>query len=484
MVGAIENPKIRRITSYGGDVSSENGDRLSSLPDPIIHHIFSYLETIDIIRASAVSRKWRYLWLSMPYLNLDINTVWSDPLDKWPFRTIVDKFKEFVNWVLMSRDGSIDITKFHLFGYNYPDDSTLYRWINIVARRNVQELFLNIISYSPFELPRYLMTCESLVSLKLCFDSPCILKLPASAGFSKLKSLDLLRAEFSDYSLLQSFLLNSPLLEDLVMEACIFRDFEMLDISSSSLKNLIIHNAGVLDDMEDEHSGDGLHNCELMVACPNLVSFSLLGPSAPDYFFEDLNSLHHVYIHLESKSEIPDYEECTYEICKILEGICITEVLKLSLGSLEFLDAFATSEFFSISFDNLKSLTILVGMDERHLQSLITLLNRSPNLEALTIYFEWCDDDDWEIPEKDIPCLTYNLKTVELFEVEGNDNELELMRFLLKNGQVLQKMKINWVTGHNDPGEIIPKLKKFPRSSTAVVLTFLEPRSDVQFHHL
>lgn len=329
------NPKVPKLTTSGGKDGTENGDRFSSLPDPIIHHIFSYLETIDIIRASAVSRKWRYFWLSMPYLNLDINTVWSDPLNKWSFRTIVDKFREYVNWVLMSRDGSIDITKFRLFCYNYADDNTVYRWINIVARRNVQELDLNIISYSAFELPTYLISCDSLMTFKLCFDSSCVLKLPNSGGFSRLKSLDFLRAEFLDYKLLQNFILSSPHLEDLVMEACIFRDFDMLDISSSSLKNLTIHNGGVLEDSHDEHSGDGLHNCELMVACPNLVSFNFIGPSALDYFFEDLSSLHNVYIHLESRSEIPDYEECTYELCKIFDGIYNTEVLKLSVGSLE-----------------------------------------------------------------------------------------------------------------------------------------------------
>ncbi|KAJ0052799.1 hypothetical protein Pint_00079 [Pistacia integerrima] len=485
------NPKIPRMMGDG----NEAGDRFSSLPDPIIHQILSSLETVDVMRLSAVSRKWRYLWISMPYLNLDINTVWSDPLSKWSIHTIIDKFKDFVNWILLTQDRSIDIKRFRLFCHNFSDDTTLYRWLNVVARRNVQELELNIISHTPFELPRCLVNCASLVSLRLYFDSSCVLKLP-TCGLSRLKSLDLLRVEFNDFSLLENFISNSPFLEDLIMEACVFREFEILEVSSASLKNLCVHNGGI-------HDCDGLHNIELQLSCPNLTSFSFIGPSAPDYSFEELHSLKNVFIHLESKSEIPNYQECSYEMCKILEGVCNTEVLKLSVGNLPFLDGLSVPKSFTGAFLNLKSLTILVGMDERHMQALITLLICSPNLEALKIYFEWCgkspvlpkvqymvglhllcDVDVWEIMDKDISCLTYYLKIVELFEVEGNQNELELLRFLLNKGHVLQKMSINWVRGINDPGEIIPKIMRFPRSSSDVELTFFEPKSDVYFYDL
>ncbi|GAY65324.1 hypothetical protein CUMW_240230, partial [Citrus unshiu] len=78
------------------------GDRLSNLPEPIVHHIFSFLETIDVARVSAVSRKWRYLWLSIPYLNFNIQNIWSNPLERWSLQTTNEKFKDFVNWVLFS----------------------------------------------------------------------------------------------------------------------------------------------------------------------------------------------------------------------------------------------------------------------------------------------------------------------------------------------------------------------------------------------
>ncbi|KAJ4727287.1 F-box family protein [Melia azedarach] len=236
-------PKISRLTGGGDCEDIEDGDRFSNLPDPIIHHIFSFLETIDITRLSAVSRKWRYLWISMPHLNLDINTVWSRPLTRWPLNTIIDKFKDFVNWVFVSQDGSINLKKCRLFSYHHANDNSVYRWINVVARRNVQELDMSLVSYTPFDLPHCLVTCKSLMSLKLCFSTPCVLKLPASGGFSRLKSLDLLRVELSDYNLLRDFVANSPFLENLFMDACVFREFEMLEIVSANLKNLTLHNS-------------------------------------------------------------------------------------------------------------------------------------------------------------------------------------------------------------------------------------------------
>ncbi|KAI9186072.1 hypothetical protein LWI28_013488 [Acer negundo] len=121
-----DSPKILR-TSSGGD-DDDDGDRLSSLPEPIIHYIFSFLKTIDVFRASAVSRKWRYLCVSIPYLNFDIHTIWSKPQERWPLYEINGRFKDFVNWVLMFQKSSIDIQKLRLRCLSFSDDDhTLQR---------------------------------------------------------------------------------------------------------------------------------------------------------------------------------------------------------------------------------------------------------------------------------------------------------------------------------------------------------------------
>lgn len=62
----------------------------------------------------------------------------------------------------------------------------------------------------------------------------------------------------------------------------------VLKICSTHLKKLTTDNdnADLAEDRGDEL--DGLHNCELSIACPNLVSLKLLGPSASDYYLEEV----------------------------------------------------------------------------------------------------------------------------------------------------------------------------------------------------
>ncbi|KAL7610629.1 hypothetical protein Lser_V15G12154 [Lactuca serriola] len=46
-------------------------DRLSSLPDDLIHKIISFISIKDAIATSVLSSKWRSIWTSMPYLNFE-----------------------------------------------------------------------------------------------------------------------------------------------------------------------------------------------------------------------------------------------------------------------------------------------------------------------------------------------------------------------------------------------------------------------------
>ncbi|KAL9441538.1 hypothetical protein AB3S75_020103 [Citrus x aurantiifolia] len=319
MVDAFKSTKIPRLR-FG----SEDVDRLSNLPEPIIHHIFSFLGTIDVVRASAVSRKWRYFWLSIPYLNFNIHNIWSNPQEKWSLEKINEKFKDFVNWVLLSQNGSINIHRFLLSCFNCVDDYTLYRWLSAVAQRKVQVLDLDIISEEPIKLPRCLVTCESLVSLKLDFGKKVyrqgVLELPTCAGFTRLKFLDLQKVELLDSNLFRKFISSCPLLENLNMVACFFRDFKILDISATSLKHLTIDDVGFCEPK-------GLANCEVKLACPNLLSLKFSGSAELEFSFEGLKSLKKAYIYLDIDGD----DDVCYGVSKIFNGVRNAEVLKLNM---------------------------------------------------------------------------------------------------------------------------------------------------------
>ncbi|XP_031277479.1 F-box/LRR-repeat protein At3g58900-like isoform X2 [Pistacia vera] len=418
-----ENPKIPRIT-----YSEEDNDRISNLPIPILHHILSSLDTLDVIRLSAVSRQWRYLWLSMPCLYFDIfHKVWSDKMKTLSLLAVNDQFKDFVNWVLMSQNRSVNIKKIWLNCLNSDDDYTIYRWINVMTRRNVEDLNLVIFlgTEIPIELPHCLITCESLISLKICFGRHTVVKLPPYGGFRRLKYLFLLNVELPNYISFRIFISSCPFLENLNLHAIKFRDFKTLEISSTSLKKLVIDNNGI-----SGANGDGLKNCELRIACPSLSSFSFIGPLPRDFTLQDIKSLWNVFFGIECLAQHATVEECHPLICKIFKGLCNIKVLKLSVHNWE------------------------------------------------------CEISKWEAPDQAIPCLTYHVKVVELFEVNGRQNELELVRFLLKHGQVLQKMSINWAIDIKDAEEIIPEIMNFPKTSSEVALKFLVPKFQFEFSEL
>ncbi|CAL1385029.1 unnamed protein product [Linum trigynum] len=79
-----KTPKTSRANS-----SVRAIDRVSHLPNNILHHILSFLDTESTVQTSILSRRWRCLWKDVPVLNFSRN---SSFLDKSDFQKHVDKF--------------------------------------------------------------------------------------------------------------------------------------------------------------------------------------------------------------------------------------------------------------------------------------------------------------------------------------------------------------------------------------------------------
>ncbi|CAN1333475.1 FBD-associated F-box protein At1g66310 [Linum perenne] len=61
----LEKPRERRCKG-----SKRESTRLIDLPDSILHHILSFLDTRDAVQTSVLSRRWRIVWKYVPVLNL------------------------------------------------------------------------------------------------------------------------------------------------------------------------------------------------------------------------------------------------------------------------------------------------------------------------------------------------------------------------------------------------------------------------------
>ncbi|TXG67881.1 hypothetical protein EZV62_009156 [Acer yangbiense] len=445
----------------GGDGDGD-GDRLSSLPEHIIHHIFSLLDTVDVVRASSVSRNWRYFWVSMPYLNFQ-----SNGYDIYSRSDI--KFNDFVSWVLMSRNRFVDIQRFRKSYLYMNENYAFYRLMDTITGFDLQELDLMIICKDQIKLPRCILNCRSLVSLKLSFYRYNLGTFPGLKncifpGFIRLKSLELCFVMFMDSLSLANFVSSCPYLENLSVHECTFVNDNIIEITATSLKDLSIilpqGEEGYQERYQERVRTEQLGNYGLKIACPNLVSLKV--------------------------DDNLKVEQCCHALSKMLKrGVCNVKALNVSGVFLEYLhQAIDIPESFSPSFNNLKSLALGIRRTEFNKHSFINMLECSPNLETLNIFlkmtnflndFPFMSKDHWKMPNETTSCLKYHLKIVELFHVRDDKHEFDLVKFFLKNGHILQKMRISLVHGHRNTDEITTEIMKFPRSSPNLALTFVKP---------
>ncbi|KAF9592096.1 hypothetical protein IFM89_011934 [Coptis chinensis] len=83
--------------------SKSSVDRISDLPDPMIHHIFSFLDMREVVQTSILSKRWTHLWKSTPNLDFYLsqyNISGGTSMECWKTK----KFINLVNQVLVFRD--------------------------------------------------------------------------------------------------------------------------------------------------------------------------------------------------------------------------------------------------------------------------------------------------------------------------------------------------------------------------------------------
>ncbi|KAI3867069.1 hypothetical protein MKX03_007346, partial [Papaver bracteatum] len=224
------------------DCNGEDYDRLSNLPESLIHHILSLIDMKYSVQTSVLSKRWRYMWT--PLRTLSMNYDYSTHRN---LHGDVDDYMYFVERVLMLRDNACDIQKFHLICHKYLAPFTeinfpLDTWMLGAVRRNVQDLLLDLPLPEESMLPPCIFTCKSLTKLVLCCDSynQAMVTLPKSFDLPNLKSLKLKGLTIYDIDLTNKFLSSCPVLESLAITRS---SLDLTDINTPNLKYLTLkHN--------------------------------------------------------------------------------------------------------------------------------------------------------------------------------------------------------------------------------------------------
>ncbi|RZC93615.1 hypothetical protein C5167_007657 [Papaver somniferum] len=108
-------------------------DRISNLPDSLVYHILSFLETKDVARTCVLSHRWNHIWTSFPNLEF-VWDGWSKP------RYLTDKFIDYADGTVRRRCLSDnDIHKFHITTSEHLDETLVKSWISEVVRHNVKD---------------------------------------------------------------------------------------------------------------------------------------------------------------------------------------------------------------------------------------------------------------------------------------------------------------------------------------------------------
>ncbi|KAL7120931.1 hypothetical protein ACP275_02G152200 [Erythranthe tilingii] len=412
----LEHPKI---------IEQHSDDRLSNLPVDLIYRILSFLDASAVVGTSLLSRKWRHIWTSVPGLNFDLEGFWHHvKRQDLNYDGCLLKFWEFVKWTITIREAP-PLHRLHLTS-GYIDTEQLKLLLRLCAMRNVQELEL-----------------VAVVTLEICpFPSAIaesVLAIPQNCNcfFGNLKSLHLVRVQFTDADFTYKLFSDFGVLEDLSLEYCCLSVMKVLKFSSDKLQKLTFVNV----DPVDSFLSTSNFVSRLIVNTPNLVSFCYIGPALLSSRFSNMPSLDHARIHIINR-DFPKNME--WELHAIVTGFSHVKGLSLSADCvLFFCPIFRAFYRGSIHFGCLRVLNLDIDGNADHMEGLIVLLKASPKLEVLYIKFVNCWwKSVWVSTEMDLPCLSHHLRRIVITDFYDSEFSMEFIKFFLQNGKMLEKIEI------------------------------------------
>lgn len=202
---------------------------------------------------------------------------------------------------------------------------------------------------------------------------------------------------------------------------------------------------------------------KLHINTPLLEYLVLEETKASNYVVENMNKLKEARIGIYFDHE---NKEVKQNISNLFNGIHKTSFLCLDMDSTEVL-IYACLEF--PTFNNLGHLQLYLKTFNSYFLVKL-LLEKCPNLEVLEIIKvdELCDNEiKWAQPTIVPSCISSHLTTFIFRDYEGTDEELELIRYILKSGKVLKRTTIYFGSSWepSEASDAVMGLYSLPRAS-------------------
>ncbi|XP_065872390.1 putative F-box/LRR-repeat protein At3g18150 isoform X3 [Euphorbia lathyris] len=154
----VDNTEEESDSSDDDPELQEKQDRISALPDLLIHHILSLLpSTKQAIQTGILSKRWRNQWARVPVLIFECQEYHDE------------YFERFIDNSLLLYDCS-KIKKFHI-ACRFQGATNFTSKILFATRRNVEELILDFYNSGDpkdaYMLPKFIFDNSSLVELQV-----------------------------------------------------------------------------------------------------------------------------------------------------------------------------------------------------------------------------------------------------------------------------------------------------------------------------
>ncbi|KAL5706946.1 hypothetical protein ACHQM5_025051 [Ranunculus cassubicifolius] len=428
-------------------------DRLSGLPSPVLDNVLSFLPAREMVRTSVLSKVWKNVWRTVPFLDID----------RASFSSQDQKFWNFAYFLLLLRDGS-SLSKFRVFINYY---SNYLSWVNKFAlyavRHNAKviDLDLAVVNDTNVEcdnhLTSHLFECESLKELKL---SSTHITIPSSIWLPALRVLHLRKVIFQDDK--PSILFSAiTALETLILDDCLFHNKELLCLSSHQLATLILK---------------GKLPKSIEINAPSLISIEFGGDILEIIkFTSEVNHLR--------DANIPLQVSCFHSVIHLFKILHTTQSLTLSCRfilslavrlqkDMSILDCIKTS------FPNLKWLKLGTSFSDSEMLVINTLLDCSPKIENIVMENEMSDDTSQCSAAEKVwfENKLCHLKSVTIQGFRGCLNEEKFIKLMLENAIVLEKLIImrskTSYENNQDMMIIGKKLLAYARASSTVGILF------------
>ncbi|ESW04588.1 hypothetical protein PHAVU_011G108100 [Phaseolus vulgaris] len=467
-------------------------DRISDLPDAVLHHMLFLLPIKCVAQMSILSKRWKHLWCTFP--DLDFRTL--DPFQissknvkfvefEKPRQPLDLSRMDFVSQVLSMRDKHSDIRV--LCFRARLSFSRLNGLIRRAIRHNVRELDIEastVCTDDYFNFPRCVIGSESLRVLKLKSG----FRLPPSSvmrhGFRSLQTLSLSVVILNNQPSLTDLFSESsfPLLKTLNLDACFglkylhvgcraLEDFNLekcyelegLDISCAKLERMRL--VRCFDAYSDQSW--------VKINAPKLEHLCWQHNAVTDMaMFEPSNLLHEVTVGFylltrdNSRSKLQSAVD-------LLSGLSRVRSLSLERQTIEIL---SNNHLLFQPFYDLKHLELQTGFNKSNIPGLTCLFKSSPTLNTLILKIihehrierkEWNRDlwdmtisegeQYWESQIRTLESFLQHLKVVKIHGFLDYENEVALAKFLLKHGKALEEMVLH--TGHCNARDTLRRQK-------------------------